>query len=89
MEAMELSRRGLILGGACLVAAPAIVRASSLMPVKAEKQILIKSYERYSFGWYDGRILAGWAPLKAEGSSIPFDGGIPVWNSSLEEVGDL
>ena len=32
---MEISRRGLITGLAGLVAAPAIVRASSLMPVKA------------------------------------------------------
>jgi hypothetical protein len=32
---MQLTRRGLIAGLASLVAAPAIVRASSLMPVKA------------------------------------------------------
>lgn len=32
---MHLSRRGLIYGVASLLAAPAIVRASSLMPVKA------------------------------------------------------
>lgn len=32
---MLISRRGLIVGGAGLICAPAIVRASSLMPVKA------------------------------------------------------
>src|SRR4051812_5817138 len=34
---MLVSRRGLIVGAASLLAAPAIVRASSLMPVKAIK----------------------------------------------------
>lgn len=32
---IETSRRSLIFGGAALICAPAIVRASSLMPVKA------------------------------------------------------
>jgi hypothetical protein len=35
MRMPELSRRGLITGLICLMAAPAIVRAASLMPVKA------------------------------------------------------
>jgi hypothetical protein len=35
MMGMELTRRGLITGLVSFVAAPAIVRASSLMPVKA------------------------------------------------------
>ena len=38
---MELTRRGLITGLVSFVAAPAIVRASSLMPVKAWAEPLI------------------------------------------------
>lgn len=39
MAPLMLSRRGLITGLAAMIAAPAIVRAGSLMPVKAEKLV--------------------------------------------------
>lgn len=40
----EMNRRGLITGLISFVAAPAIVRASSLMPVKAMKQFDLDDY---------------------------------------------
>lgn len=39
---IETSRRGLLTGLSALVAAPAIVRASSLMPVKALQNVVPK-----------------------------------------------
>ena len=57
----DLSRRGLIIGGvATLIAAPAIVRAASLMPVKLfddfdVNNLLVNASERYSFGYTDMR----------------------------------
>lgn len=41
-----INRRGLITGLVSFVAAPAIVRASSLMPVKAIKQCILSDYNR-------------------------------------------
>jgi hypothetical protein len=37
---MNLSRRGLLIGGGLLVAAPTIVRAASLMPIRGERLIV-------------------------------------------------
>lgn len=63
----DLSRRKIIIGvAASLVAAPAIVRAASLMPVKALpdnifgfeldiNDLLAKCTQRYSFSWTDVR----------------------------------
>lgn len=52
-----ISRRGLI---GALIAAPAVVRASSLMPVKPfDDNLLLKSYERYLVGWEDWRGVPG------------------------------
>lgn len=41
----DLSRRGLLLGLGALVAAPAIVRATSLMPVKAGPEIMLDGFQ--------------------------------------------
>jgi hypothetical protein len=51
---MNLSRRGLITGLISFVAAPAIVRAASLMPVKAlEAEFEFSGfYSLYSTGFY-------------------------------------
>lgn len=42
---IELPRRGFILGLAALVAAPAIVRAGSLMPVRNFKTLTLAEYQ--------------------------------------------
>lgn len=63
-----ITRRSLITGIATFLAAPAIVRASSLMPVKAWDDGLIKCTEHTSpqcpwlpSKWYtsDGKLVAG------------------------------
>ena len=41
---LELPRRGFLLGLGALIAAPAVVRASSLMPVRAFKQLTAQEY---------------------------------------------
>jgi len=63
-----VGRRGFLKGLAALVAAPAIVRAASIMPVRTPKlvvpaadfstdSILIKSYARYAISWTDWRAV--------------------------------
>ena len=42
---MNISRRGMLIGGGLLVVAPAIVRVASLMPLRGEKLILEPSLE--------------------------------------------
>lgn len=44
MSTIELPRRKFLTGLASLIAAPAIVRVSSLMPVKASKILSITNY---------------------------------------------
>lgn len=62
---VETSRRSLLLGLTTLIAAPAIVRASSLMPVKPLPVGtplpfgLVKCTERYLFVFTDIRFVAG------------------------------
>lgn len=67
-----LARRSFLTGLASALAAPAIVRAGSLMPVKALKPelvygwelnintdtLLVKGYERYSQAWVDVRTFS-------------------------------
>lgn len=82
---MNPSRRGLITGLVSLVAAPAVVRASSLMPVK-----LVDFTPTYSFGL---------PPLKEEGASVLYDQHVnlaairsillPGLNQSVYETGQL
>lgn len=66
------SRRGLITGLAALIAAPALVRASSIMPVKAWVEPVITGIDlgRSDFTAYsvlvwtgEGDFPAKWAPL--------------------------
>jgi len=50
---IELPRRSFLLGLASLIAAPAVVRAGSLMPVKAPKWIqptLIGNFDGFNIG---------------------------------------
>ena len=67
---MIVGRRGFLKGLAALVAVPAIVRATSLMPVKkaaealgmndaefATSDLLVRGYERFSFSYVDWRGL--------------------------------
>lgn len=63
-----INRRGLITGLISLAAAPAIVRASSLMPVKVIKseisiyelmQIILKANERVVLGMLENSIMYG------------------------------
>jgi hypothetical protein len=58
------SRRAFLLGTASLVAAPAIVRISSLMPVKV--------FDVTEVGYL------GLAQYKAEGCAAEFDGGVTL-----------
>ena len=64
---MTLSRRHFIRGAGLILAAPAIVRASSLMPVKAaaNTQQLVLCSESYVGGYIDPR----WTALLAEDES--------------------
>jgi hypothetical protein len=62
MSLLTPSRRGFLAGIGALFAAPAIVRASSLMPVKAFVQI----------GEIEARYL-GLTQLKTEGATMYFD----------------
>lgn len=73
---MMLSRRGLIAGLGALLAAPAIVRASSLMPVKA----FASPYMPYM----------GLAQLKQEGAPVPFDytAGEQIYAGDMVRIGD-
>lgn len=48
---MQISRRGLLTGLVSFVAAPAIVRASSLMPVKAARPSLVAVGDVSSEEW--------------------------------------
>lgn len=66
---MITTRRSLITGLFGLVAAPAIVRATSIMPVKAwHEDVLFKCTERH----LPMRVL-GLAQLKQEGMPAAFD----------------
>lgn len=56
-----ISRRGLITGLVSFVAAPAIVRAASLMPVKAFD---------VDAEWEMDCLRFGWAAIKHEGTAI-------------------
>ena len=87
------TRRRFLLGGASLLAAPAIVRVASIMPVKAfvaspedPDFVMVSVHQPGSPGSF------GLAPLKGEGMDVAFDGS---WNmmkpSSRERIwrGDL
>jgi hypothetical protein len=59
-----MERRGFLLGLGAALAAPAIVKAESLMklwvPPAADfstDYLLIKSTERFAFGWADWRVM--------------------------------
>lgn len=80
------SRRGFIAGlGALVIAAPAIVRASSLMPVRAWREIALPEPPRGFIGW--GRLQAdairdldtvlGRRVIDGEGENLSFRG-IPI-----------
>lgn len=57
MAELQLPRRGFLLGLGALVASPAIVRASSLMPIKAQKTPIELFYGRQiTFAEYQERI---------------------------------
>lgn len=71
MTAPMISRRGLLVGLGSLLAAPAIVRASSLMPVRAIVPVvtvpvepfthtadaLVHATERVLYQWVDARVF--------------------------------
>lgn len=70
-----MKRRGFLIGGfATLFAAPAIVRAASLMTVKripgavddefTTGRLLLRSYERYSISYMDWRGTFGTFPTQ-------------------------
>ena len=65
-----MNRRNLLIGGlTTLFCAPAIVRVASLMPVKSILEpVDAFPYEEYGLGY---------AVLKSEGGSIPFDIRVP------------
>lgn len=71
MGTLDLPRRSFIKGLVSFVAAaPAVVKASSLMPVKALPSefdldnLLVKATERYSYGYVDSRLLAAFNETK-------------------------
>lgn len=85
---MILSRRGLFTGVAALLAAPAIVRATSLMPVKpwhGYVDVLMDTQPAF-------RSYLGWDQLKQEGEAVSFDPGVELKRFPAGEtiyVGDL
>lgn len=57
---MNLSRRGLLTGLTAFLAAPAIVRAGSLMPVKAwNEPMAIVGYTDWGLGHMTGKFVCG------------------------------
>lgn len=61
---MLMSRRGLIVGGAVLIAAPAIVRASSLMPVRASVQNPMVFWRVSTMDANGNLAWTNWVPIK-------------------------
>jgi hypothetical protein len=56
---LDLNRRSLITGLISLVAAPAIVRAINIMPVRSPKVEVLSLLNRYSFAeWTSGMCLS-------------------------------
>lgn len=88
---MIRTRRGFLAGLGALLAAPAIVRASSLMPVKmlaidyditdtgfTTENLIIRGYERFLIGWYDPSAVFGTAPYPSSVIRDPATGFIAV-----------
>jgi hypothetical protein len=79
---MNLSRRSLIAGLVSLVAAPAIVRASSLMPVRALRHDVISeewiaaAQERLRRKWVSER---GGLYASLQSGDLKFEGGAINW----------
>ncbi len=74
---MIINRRNLITGLVCLIAAPAIVKAGNMMPIKTP--VLESDLERL---WREIRAENhfgfGLAPLKDEGQLIKYDTSYPT-----------
>ena len=64
----EITRRGLIAGLATFLAAPAIVRASSIMPVR----VVPLPVERMRI--HAANVFNGWVPVLSGGEPIRKDG---------------
>jgi hypothetical protein len=82
---MPLTRRRLLLGAAALFAAPAIVRASSLMPARLPKVTAIHPHTHAGVtimaGQYQFASVAEWiehlvGPLEAD-EVLRFEGNVP------------
>lgn len=79
---MDVTRRGLITGLTAFLAAPAIVRAGSLMPVKAWPVDLNEESLVRAIAEIRGQIrFMGLAQLKVEGQPVLFDRGEVPWLS--------
>ncbi len=72
---VETSRRGFITGAAALFAAPAIVKASSLMPVK------MIYYERFLAGY-----LIGTDEILLRGDKAQFELPVPRYSKTLSRA---
>ncbi len=76
MTGLILPRRKFLVGAAAFLAAPAIVRASSLMPVKAEKIIKAGEYvwvhmgPRVDDAWVYNPTRDSWRNINNDGISL-------------------
>ena len=76
MTGLILPRRKFLVGAAAFLAAPAIVRASSLMPVKAEKIIKAGEYvwvhmgPRVDDAWVYDTTRGSWRDINDDGVSL-------------------
>lgn len=90
MSAIRLSRRGLFGGFAALLAAPAIVRVASIMPVAAKPPIITGWQPRYvnpTFAAKIGRPLTvdEWSPPPGMARKL-IDMGQPLWRDPPEDA---
>lgn len=71
---MIIERRKFIAGLATLFSAPAIVRASSLMPVRSIQfdmdNLLVSCIERFRYGWQNPNVMPGWVDTPAQWPEI-------------------
>ncbi len=77
-----MNRRELVTGIGALICAPAIVRASSLMPVRAWDEPVMKATE-----WFD-RASVRWGAPPELGSLVYFDDGIVSKITSIRMIGE-
>lgn len=80
---MILNRRSLLIGGSLLLAAPAIVQASNLMPLRGKRLIIgeLSATPDLVHGWFDHYILVGKRVVRCPRGPV----GLYQWGDLMEK----